>query len=785
MLTTLALLAFTTLAPASGDVAGTVTDSSNGSPIPSAEVTILRGSNVVANTATDPFGRYIVHDVAPGDYVVAVHFIGFHAKSVPVTVTNGTVHVNLQLLPAPAQLEGVAVTAASPVSVDTRTGDQTYTQNDSHATPSSTTSQVIQQSIAGAARAPTGEVHIRGQHAEYQYYIDGVPVPSGISGSLNELFDPEVAQRIDFQTGGWDAEFGGKNVAVINVQTKVPAGAFHIQESTYGGSFNSFGQSLLASGNEGKFGWFLSGSAQGTDMRQYPVVAGPNDAPINFHNHGEDYFGFGKAQYTLSQHDLISLDGSYSTTHFGIPYDSTGGVRLNDHQTDVNAFVNLSYRHRFGEGDTTAGESSPPPELFVGPFYRHGTLYYNPGSGDVPNFVDAADSTNTPRNVFENRLFNTVGVKTDLSFPLISGMLDGKVGVLYSHTFGNENFELTDPTGEQPPISSRSGLDGYDLGTYAQTSFRPWEWVELRTGIRFDSHVAPFAGNQTQWSPRIRLNFFPDPSNTIYLYFGRQFIPTNIEDLRSITSASQGGTATTATLPERDAFYEAGYVHRFPLGFVTKLSAYHKESSPGIDDNTIPGSQITTDVNIANVKVTGLEGVLQVQPKGPLSGYLNMSINHAYGEGPITGGFFFLPQPNTAFDLDHDQRVSASANILYSWHNFYASATGIYGTGLTNGFTPDANVPNDTGSVAKGTFQPGNKSYCTGLFCFNSAFKVHPSYIQNIALGYTFYAGATMIRPEFFMDNLFDAQYILKGAFFSGESVGRPRTFQARLTVGI
>jgi hypothetical protein len=785
MLTTIALLALATFTPPNGDVTGTVTDSSNGSPIPSAEVTVQHGATVIANTATDPFGRYIIHDVAAGDYVVSVHFIGFHPKSVPITIVDGTVHVNFQLAVAPAQLEAVAVTAASPVSVDTRSGDQTYTQNDSHAAPSATTSQIIQQSIAGAARAPTGEVHIRGQHAEYQYYIDGVPVPSGISGSLNELFDPEVAQRIDFQTGGWDAEYGGKNVAVINVQTKIPSGAFHLQESTYGGSFNSFGQSLLASGNEGKFGWFLSGSAQGTDMRQYPVMAGANDAPINFHNHGEDYFGFGKAQYTISSHDLISLDGSYSTTHFGIPYDSTGGTRLNDHQTDVNAFVNLSYRHRFGNADTTAGESSPPPELFVGPFYRHGTLYYNPGSNDSPSFVDASDSTNTPRNVFENRLFNTVGVKTDLSFPLVSGKLDGKVGLLYSHTFGNENFELTDPTGEQPPISSRSGLDGYDLGTYAQTSFRPWEWVELRTGIRFDSHVAPFAGNQTQWSPRIRLNFFADPSNTIYLYFGRQFIPTNIEDLRSITSASQGGAATTATLPERDAFYEAGYVHRFPIGLVTKFSAYHKESSPGIDDNTIPGSQITTDVNIANVKVTGLEGVLQVQPKGPLSGYLNMSINHAYGEGPITGGFFFLPQPNTAFDLDHDQRVSATANILYSWHNFYASATGIYGTGLTNGFTPDANVPNDTGSMAKGTFQPGNKSYCTGLFCFNSAFKVHPSYIQNIALGYTFYAGGTMIRPEFFMDNLFDAQYILKGAFFSGESVGRPRTFQARLTVGI
>jgi hypothetical protein len=671
------------------------------------------------------------------------------------------------------------------VSIETRSGDQTYTQNDSHVAPSTTTSQIIQQSIAGAARAPTGEVHIRGQHAEFTYYIDGVPVPSGISGRLNELFDPEIAQRIDFQTGGWDAEYGGKNVAIINVQTKIPAGAFHLQESSYGGSFNSFGQSVLASGNEGKFGWFLSGSAQGTDMRQYPVMAAADKSPINFSNHGEDYFGFGKMQYTISKHDLISLDGSYSTTHFQIPYDSTGGVRINDHQTDVNAFVNLSYRHRFGEGDTTAGESSPPPELFVGPFYRHGTLDYNPGPNDSPGFIDASDSTNTPRNVFENRLFNTYGVKTDLSFPLISGKLDGKVGVLYSKTSGNENFELTDPTGVQVPIASKSGLDGYDFSSYVQTSFRPYEWVELRTGVRFDSHVAPFAGNQTQWSPRVRLNFFPDPGNTIYFYFGRQFIPTNIEDLRSITSSAQGGQVTTPTLPERDAFYETGYIHRFPVGLVTKFDYYLKQSSPGIDDNTIPGSQIRTEVNIGKVQVTGIEGILEVQPKGPLSGYLNMSINHAYGNPPITGGFFFLNQPNTAFDLDHDQRISATANIMYTWRAFYASATGIYGSGLTNGLTPDAMVPNDTGSVRAGTFQPGNKHYCTGLFCFNDPFKVHPSYIQDIALGYTIEIGRTFIRPEFFMDNLFDAKYILKGAFFSGESVGRPRSFQARLTVGI
>ncbi len=87
------------------------------------------------------------------------------------------------------------------MAVDTRTGNQVFKQDNYHGAPTQTTSQIVQQSIAGAARAPTGEVHIRGQHAEYTYYIDGVPVPAGISGSLNELFDPDVVNEISFQTG--------------------------------------------------------------------------------------------------------------------------------------------------------------------------------------------------------------------------------------------------------------------------------------------------------------------------------------------------------------------------------------------------------------------------------------------------------------------------------------------------------------------------------------------------------------------------------------------------------
>src|SRR5262249_3245691 len=158
--------------------------------------------------------------------------------------------------------------------------------------------------------------------------------------------------------------------------------------------------------------------------------------------------------------------------------------------------------------------------------------------------------------------------------------------------------------------ASNSGLSGHDVGVYAQTVYSPMEAVELRTGVRYDAHAAPFAGTQSQVSPRVRLNIYPSTTTTLYAYYARLFLPTNVEDLRAITSVAQEGVAADPTLPERDNFYEAGVIQRIPeLALVTKFSAYRKESSPGIDDNTVPGSAIVTSVNISRVKVTGLEAV--------------------------------------------------------------------------------------------------------------------------------------------------------------------------------
>jgi hypothetical protein len=761
----------TTIDPrVNSDITGTITDSASGQPLASAEVSVMRGTEIVFNASTDAFGRYTAHNISPGAYTVAARFLGFspQSRAVVVAETSGDIRLDFKLLPVAINLAGVTVTAAAPLAVDTRTGDQRFKQEQYHGAPSNTTSQILQQSIAGAARAPTGEVHIRGQHAEYTYYVDGVPVPAGISGSLNELFDPSVVNQIDFKTGGWDAEYGNKNAAIVDITTRIPSGGFHYSASGFAGSFNTMGEALSASTNAGKFGYFFSGAHQSTDMRREPLILDPTTSEVeNFHNHGVDDFGFGKIEYNPGANDVLNLEANLSRTKFQVPFDTTGNVFQDDRQQDINSFVNLGWRHKFSPAsapnDSAARLETGVPELFAGFFYRAGSLRYTPGTGDSPQFVFAGDTT--LYNLHENRNFNTLGVKADYAFHP-ARELEFKFGTLTQFTRGHEDFGTVSATG-QPGPGSNSALKGYDAGGYAQTAYSPVERFEIRAGVRYDAHNAPFAGTQTQLSPRLRLNFFPSPANTFYLYYGRLFVPTNVEDLRAITSDAQGGVVAQATLPERDNFYEAGYVHRFPFGLVSKFAGYYKQSTPGIDDATVPGSAIVTSVNIAKARITGIETVQEIRPAGPFSAYLNVALNHAYGLGPITGGFFPADAPVGFFDLDHDQRLSALASGTYAYRQAYASLTGIYGSGLTNGVEP-ANC---------------ECSYGTSLFDFNRGIKVKPSFILNGSAGYSFAIGRAVVRPEIYADNILDKKYLLKGAFFSGASVGRPRSIQFRLNI--
>jgi outer membrane receptor protein involved in Fe transport len=745
-----------------------VLDSEGHTPLQLARVALMRGTALVQGHVTDPSGQAVFHDVQ-GSYTLVVRSVGYKAYTAPVTILDQSL-TDTVLLSVVKQNEVLVTSSEIPnVSVDLQTGNQVFDAATYHAPPQDRITALVQQSVAGAARAPTGEVHVRGQHGEFTYYIDGIPVPLGVFGGLNEVIDPSVIDRVTFLTGGFPAEYGGQIAAVMDVQTRVPEGnGIHLDAEEYTGSYlpngskssiiepdrflNSNGQSLALSDHSGPLSFYLSGSRQETDRRIDPPVS------TIFHDHGFDYFLFGKADYILTPTSYLSMNLNYGITATQVPYDSAEGI-MSDFQTATNAFQTLSYFN------TLSSDVDHEQHFFAGVYAREGGLVYTPGSIDPPTFQFAGDTTNY--NLAENRAFTTLGtrVKYDAS---LSHQFAYAVGANFSTTTGQEHFTSTDSLGSSGP-SQNTSFAGSDFGLFAQAQWHPLEWTRFDVGVRYDQHIAPDIALTNQVSPRVKWNFFIDESNTAYLYYGRLFMPNNIEGLQSIASAATGSNTTTGTLPERDQFYEAVYSRSWGYGVSTKVAGFYKLATPGVDDQTIGSSALKTPVNIDTVKTSGIEFSLSFSdPNSPFSAYVNSSIIHAYGSGGVVGGFLGnITNDGAVTDLDHDQRLSVVLGTNYQPENWFVNAQAIYGSGLTNG-------------------NPDNLPYQSGLFDFNQAEHTTPSWILNISGGYIIHlSGGETIAPSLYITNLLGYQHLIKGAYFSAASWEEPRNIVLRVAFHI
>jgi len=331
----------------------TVLDADGKIPMELAHVVLRRDGKFVAQNATNPAGLIRFRDIEPGLYNVSAWFVGYdtYADSMLIDETHSTFTIVLHS--AGTQEQEIVITADRELAVshiDPRTGNQVFESETYHVPPTARMTNLLQENIMGAARAPTGEVHIQGQHGEFTYYIDGIPVPLGVFGGLNEVVDPKVIDRATFITGGFPAEYGGQMAAIIDLNNRVPTGSFHLDASTYAGSYltfngtkplspgngatpasagdtlgsrvgpfralNSNGQALSVSDHVGNLGYFLSGSRQETDRRIDPPV------PNLFHDHGFDYFLYGKFDFVLSDVDYVTSNLNFGDTYTQVPYDS-------------------------------------------------------------------------------------------------------------------------------------------------------------------------------------------------------------------------------------------------------------------------------------------------------------------------------------------------------------------------------------------------------------------------------------------------------------------------------
>jgi len=767
-----------TPSPAPGDehFKVVVVDADLKTPIELARVVLRHEGTIVGQKVTNPGGVALFIDIAAGSYKLSVHIIGYDDFSDSILVDDRhTVDSVFLHMISENEVVVVGQHELGAATFDLASGNQVFESETYHAPPSARMTNLVQENMMGAARAPTGEVHINGQHGEFTYYVDGIPVPLGVFGGLNEVVDPKVIDRATFLTGGIPAEYGGQTAAIIDVQNRVPGGGFHLDASTYGGSYlvsnagdslgkgvgtfkalNSNGQSLSLSDRLDKFGFFLSGSRQETDRRIDPPVA------TLFHDHGFDYFLYGKLDYTLSDIDYLTLNLNYGKTSTQVPYDSVSSAPdfqiADDIQTTSNSFQTLSYYR------ILSSEKNHESNLFVGAYAREGGLVYTPGSIDPPNFQFKGDTS--MYSLALDRSFTTLGTRIKYDARLMHEFMYA-FGLNFSGTSGTENFTSRDSSGNPGPTAV-TNYKGSDFGVFAESEIHPADWTTIEAGVRYDQHIAPDAPLQDAVSPRLRWNVLFDESNSAYLYYGRMFMPNNIEGLRTISRNVD--TAGLPTLPERDDFYEAAYTRNYSFGLRSKLEAFYKFDRPGVDDMTIGSSAIKTPVNIQTVRITGIElGLSYSDPSTPFSGYVNSSIIHAYGIGIVSGGFTGTDSvgDGPATDLDHDQRLSIVAALNYQPRNWFANFTAIYGSGLTNG-------------------NPNGVAYNTGLLDFNVATHTSPSWIFNLSAGYTVHLeGGATLEPSLYITNLLDHDHLIKGAYFSAASYEERRNVVFKIAMHI
>ena len=220
-----------------------------------------------------------------------------------------------------------------------------------HLGSSTPLNQVLLQA-PGVVQDSYGQLHVRGDHDNLQYRINGVIIPEPITG-FGQSIDPRFANQISLLTGALPAEYGYRTAGVIDISTK---GA----DFQNGGSFttlfgsNGFREAALEyAGTSGDYNFFYSGSVLRDDLG----IENPTSTPDALHDTTTQTHQFAYLSKLIDESSRLSLMVGTSLNKFQIPdvpgqtsvytLANTAPVSssdLNSRQDETNTYEVLTYQ---------------------------------------------------------------------------------------------------------------------------------------------------------------------------------------------------------------------------------------------------------------------------------------------------------------------------------------------------------------------------------------------------------------------------------------------------------
>jgi outer membrane receptor for ferrienterochelin and colicins len=599
-------------------------------------------------------------------------------------------------------LDQVVVTAQAlnekRAGIQTQTGASTYTIDDVAiaATPggdNTLLNQVILQA-PDVVQDSFGQFHVRGDHNDLQYRLNGIILPEGIS-VFGQSLSPRLISSLQLVTGALPAEYGLRTAGIVDMTTKSgvldPGGSV----SVYGGSHGTFQPSFDYGGSSGNFNYFVSGDLLRSDLG----IESPDGSSNPIHDHTAQYHGFGYFEYLIDQQNRISVILGTSNDSFQIPNIAgltpqlglsvgTGANQqtqfasadLNENQHELTNYAVFSWQHTQGVLDWQSSLSA-----------RYSSLSYTPDPiGDV--------------------LFDGISqwaFKRDTAF---AWQTDGSIKLNDSHTVragwflqhddaASDTASLVvslDGTAVTLPDGLASITDDSSQTQWLESLYLQDEWkllpaLTLNYGVRLDHYDAYSSGSQL--SPRLNMVWEPATGTTVHAGFSRYFTPPPFELVGNETLSKFSGTSAAPTVAldttptaERSSYFDVGVQQKLLGDLTVGVDSYYRRSQNLIDEGQFGAPIILTPFNYQKGKIEGIE-FSGNYATAAFSAYANLAIQSALGRQIESSQFNFDPAElayitDNYIHLDHEQHVTASAGTSYIWQGTRFSADMLFGTGL-------------------------------------------------------------------------------------------------------
>ena len=125
----------------------------------------------------------------------------------------------------------------------------------------------------GVSQDSFGQLHVRNEHANTQFRINGVQLPEGIN-VFGQALQTRLANSVALITGSLPAQYGLRTSGIIDIQTKTGTLAPGGSATMYGGSQSTLQPSAEWGGTVGQVDYYFTGeylqNAEGIENRRRP-----------------------------------------------------------------------------------------------------------------------------------------------------------------------------------------------------------------------------------------------------------------------------------------------------------------------------------------------------------------------------------------------------------------------------------------------------------------------------------------------------------------------------------